>query len=1061
MSKNKIAILAVQETHLDAPLSMSIDECFGKKLLVLNSELPETPHVSAGVAFVINKTLIQAKDITTFELIKGRALAIKMKWHENDEILLLNIYTPNNKSEHRAFWKEVDEQWRAKNLRCPDFMLGDFNLTEEEIDRSPPHLDDVRAIEALRNLRQCLDVQDTWRHQFPHERCFTYRAISNGQHISSRIDRIYTAHEAAKFTFDWKMKQTSVPTDHWMVATKYAPKSSPYIGNGRWTWHIPSLEDKKLLDHLVECGIKLQNEMKSLRRSNTPREIANPQTLWKDFKKEIRKIGIHHGKESHAKLTKRSDAIEKDLKELSEYPTLDDTTRASEAFLINELAHLEKIQARDRKDNTRAALSNHGERLGGPWSAINKERKPRDLIYRLKVPLSTPAKYERDTRRMVELARNYHNDLQQKGMEAPPDSPEQATATEKALEEIPDSQKLAKETADNMDWSCPESQVLIALKSAKNGSATGLDGCPYELWKAIDTRYREDTELKKKETFNVICTLAAVFSDIQSHGVDKRSDFAEGWMCPIYKKKDPTEIENYRPITLLNTDYKLLTKTMALLLMKPIKTLIHPDQAGFIPTRQIFDHIRLAKTVLTYAETMEVDGTLVALDQEKAYDKIRHDYLWETLGKFDLPARFTNTVRSLYESAQMQVAINGVLSTPFRVTRGVRQGDPLSCLLFDLAIEPLACKIRNSEDINGLTIPGLDRKIKVNLFADDTTLYLNSIDRMDKVESILNAWCKVSGAKFNMEKTEIILMGSGAHRDRIHATRKINQLDTMTLDARIRIAKDGEAVRSLGAWIGNKANDLTPWETILDKIKNKLERWNRMHPMVFGKRIIAQAVIGGHTQFLTKAQGMPPHIEDALSKTLRDFMWDNDTHPRIALEYLHLPLNQGGLNLLDIRAQNEAIEIIWLKDYLNISPSRPTWATLTDILINATAPIGTSAIATVNTFLQTWDPPTKGPRASRLGKDTIRMLKTAKKYKTNLDALRLPTNLKLMMPSWYHLCHETTARAARLERMGLVTLLRIGFSGLQDAPGSRHGVASTVATLPWRNGQRGSVLVEA
>jgi hypothetical protein len=62
-------------------------------------------------------------------------------------------------------------------------------------------------------------------------------------------------------------------------------------------------------------------------------------------------------------------------------------------------------------------------------------------------------------------------------------------------------------------------------------------------------------------------------------------------MCPIYKKKDPTEISNYRPITLLNTDYKLLTKVLAIQLMKPIHLLVHPNQPGFIRKRLIFDHI--------------------------------------------------------------------------------------------------------------------------------------------------------------------------------------------------------------------------------------------------------------------------------------------------------------------------------------------------------------------------------------------------------------------------------------------------------------------------------------
>jgi hypothetical protein len=93
-------------------------------------------------------------------------------------------------------------------------------------------------------------------------------------------------------------------------------------------------------------------------------------------------------------------------------------------------------------------------------------------------------------------------------------------------------------------------------------------------------------------------------------------------MCPIYKKKDPTKICNYGLITLLNTDYKLLTKVLALQLMEPIHLLVHPNQARFIPRRSIFNHIRLAKAIINYAEVMEENGSIVALDQEKAYNKI-------------------------------------------------------------------------------------------------------------------------------------------------------------------------------------------------------------------------------------------------------------------------------------------------------------------------------------------------------------------------------------------------------------------------------------------------------
>jgi len=138
-------------------------------------------------------------------------------------------------------------------------------------------------------------------------------------------------------------------------------------------------------------------------------------------------------------------------------------------------------------------------------------------------------------------------------------------------------------------------------------------------------------------------------------------------MCPIYKKKDPNEISNYRPITLLNTDYKILTKIMALQLMERAQTMIHEDQAGFILKRSIFNHIRLARAIITYVELAEEDGAIIALDQEKAYDKIRHDYLWITLKTFSIPQFFIRTVQELYQNANTIVAINSNLSTPFQV----------------------------------------------------------------------------------------------------------------------------------------------------------------------------------------------------------------------------------------------------------------------------------------------------------------------------------------------------------------------------------------------------------
>ena len=108
MSTRKIVILALQKTHLDQDLLNQVNECYGRRLIILLSQDPDSPCTSAGVAFVINKRLINPDNIKVFELIKGRALAIKLQWHDGAETTLLNIYAPNSRTAQPDFWNMVD-----------------------------------------------------------------------------------------------------------------------------------------------------------------------------------------------------------------------------------------------------------------------------------------------------------------------------------------------------------------------------------------------------------------------------------------------------------------------------------------------------------------------------------------------------------------------------------------------------------------------------------------------------------------------------------------------------------------------------------------------------------------------------------------------------------------------------------------------------------------------------------------------------------------------------------------------------------------------------------------
>jgi hypothetical protein len=226
----------------------------------------------------------------------------------------------------------------------------------------------------------------------------------------------------------------------------------------------------------------------------------------------------------------------------------------------------------------------------------------------------------------------------------------------------------------------------------------------------------------------------------------------------------------------LNSDYKIFTTALANKLSRVAPYLIHKDQSSFMKGRKITDAIYLAMEVVEYSEEDLQNGVIVALDQEKAYDKTLHPYLWDTLRKHGIPDLFINTVKSLYKFADTHVIVNGEMSSSFRVIRGVRQGDPLSCLLFNLAIEPLASMLRKS-GLRGYNIPGVAEKAVVQLFADDTTAYLNEHDSFNDLNRVLDKWCLASGARFNITKTEIIPFGAPEFRARLLETRRLHPED--------------------------------------------------------------------------------------------------------------------------------------------------------------------------------------------------------------------------------------------------------------------------------------------
>ena len=736
-----------------------------------------------------------------------------------------------------------------------------------------------------------------------------------------------------------------------MALVRLVPPKTPYIGQGRWTWPLNLLSNEPLLHQIQLAGTELQTSLENL---TTPQPNA-AQTLWKKFKNKITDLAKRSAKTQLSKIDNKIKAIEKNIKQLQNEPNIDtqNTVRTDATMLENELKHLHRKRYKNAYIKAQALWHDKGEKISKYWMATHNPKRPKDVIYALRDPRTDTLTTK--TNEMTDIARHHHESLQDNDRPEY-DDPQCRQARKSVLEEIPTPQKL-NDPNSPLHALINIEQTHNALNASKNRTATGLDGIPYEVWKTLDSKHIADSKMNRP-SFDIVKCLCTVYNEIQTHGTDPKLGFSEGWMCPIYKKKDRTKIENYRPITLLNMDYKIMTKALATQLAPQACNLLHPDQTGFVPNRSILDPIRLAESMCAYADYMEENGAIVALDQEKAYDKIDHKYLLDVLKAFNLPELFIDTVKSLYQHATTSIAINGVLSTPYQVSRGVRQGDPLSCLLFNLAIEPLAATVRNTPNLSGFVIPGTPTNIKINLYADDTMIYLSENDKYETLQEILTRWCKASGARFNIEKTEIVPIGTQEHCDRIIATRKLHPKDT-SLQNTIKIAQDGTAIRCLGAWIGNKTDQTHPWNPIIDKIKQSLDEWSKSKPTLDAKRLIIQMTVGAMTQFLTSAQGMPKSICNTLTKITRDFIWDGKKSALISMKRLQRLKKEGGIELLDLEARNTAIETMWLKRYLDTSQNRPQWAFTTDAIINCIKPEGIRSLRDVNIFLTSIRPQTQ------------------------------------------------------------------------------------------------------
>ena len=710
-------ICCLQETH--AENSFSTDDW--NKLWGENSIWAYGTKHSRGVGIIFNRNL--NVDVTSkFVDIEGRLIAVDVKIN-NIGFRLLNVYAPNKPSERKLFFQNM-QQFLLFNSSM--ILCGDFNCVENAV------LDKCGGNAALGELASGdlftishdYNLIDSFRILHPNIKLYSW--CSPSKDIYCRLDRIYVSNTLVDVLLDASIDLTIALSDHSPVSIiircSDVALNATVAGPSLWKCNSSVVKDEYFRDDFVRLWYSLD--------SNAIKSSA----WWDNCKCHFRSLIIAHSQ--RLALAKKIDikSLQAEIADLQSNNTISfDVKRNTLSELQTQLELLLSSKLEGAKIRSKAVYLDTHEKLSSYFLRTEKRnavRKEMSSVLTDRGEVTSQAD-------IVDACVHFYSKLY---------SSEPISEGHKSFFlDDPSLPRLVASDANMLDGPITKDECVLALKAMANNKSPGLDGLTKEFYDILFPIIGDSFVCMINNSFS-----NGLLSDSQRTGL----------ITLICKDTDHrSDLSYWRPISLLNYDYKIISKVIFLRLRNVMDSIVNIDQTCSIFGRSILDNLHLMRNVIDYVNSKNIKAAILSLDQSKAFDRVSHDYLFSVLDKLGFGENFISWIRLLYTDARSSIYVNGQVSVPFNISRSVRQGCSLSPLLYVLCMEPFAHKIRRDLFIKGLQLPGTADQVRISQYADDTNIVVCTMRSIDRVFFLVESYCLASASKLNKNKTWGIWLG--------------------------------------------------------------------------------------------------------------------------------------------------------------------------------------------------------------------------------------------------------------------------------------------------------------